>query len=295
MAIMAERDAAIRERNMALEERKRAFAERDMAMLQRDAALQERDSAMRERDEAMATLRYKGGSSVNENNTSSDIPDNGVGCGTKNIQQDQQMHIMYDMSIAKYSQKETMTNSYQINEVPSEAVNKPRKVKQTEENKEIPGKPVKLRRVSRKGAENLKKEGSTSTSNICKIEQDLGADENQDRQNAGWKDNLELNQVNFDDSAMPIPVCSCTGVPQPCYKWGNGGWQSACCTTTMSMYPLPQVSNKRYSRVGGRKMSGGAFSKLLNRLHDEGYDLSSPLDLKDHWAKHGTNRYTTVK
>ncbi|KAK1399065.1 hypothetical protein POM88_008928 [Heracleum sosnowskyi] len=195
----------------------------------------------------MATLRYKGGSLVNENNTSSNIPDNGVGCETKNVQQDQQMHIMYDMSIAKYSQREIMTNSYQINEVPSEAV-KPRKVKQTEENKELPKKPVKLRRVGRKGAENLKKEGSTSASNVCKVEQDLGADENQDRQISGWKDNLELNQVNFDDSAMPIPVCSCTGVPQPCYKWGNGG-----------------------------------------------FDLSSPLDLKDHWAKHGTNRYSTVK
>ncbi|KAL1812529.1 hypothetical protein ACET3Z_022594 [Daucus carota] len=294
MAIMAERDAAIRERNMALEERKRAFAERDMAMLQRDAALQERDSAIRERDEAMATLRYKGGSSVNENNMSSDIPNNGVGRGTKSIQQDQQMHIMYDMSSGKYSPGDIMTDSYQINDVPTEHV-KARKVKQTEENKELPKKPVKSRRVSRKGAENLKKEISASASDICKIEQDLGADENQGSQIAGWKDSLELNQVNFDDSAMPIPVCSCTGVPQPCYKWGNGGWQSACCTTTMSMYPLPQVSNKRYSRVGGRKMSGGAFSKLLTRLHDEGYDLSSPLDLKDHWAKHGTNRYSTVK
>lgn len=110
-----------------------------------------------------------------------------------------------------------------------------------------------------------------------------------------WKDQLGLNRVSFDESAMPVPVCSCTGVPQPCYRWGSGGWQSACCTTTMSMYPLPQVSNKKYSRVGGRKMSGGAFSKLLTRLASEGYDLSTPLDLKEHWAKHGTNRYSTVK
>ncbi|KAL4569019.1 hypothetical protein LXL04_024646 [Taraxacum kok-saghyz] len=94
---------------------------------------------------------------------------------------------------------------------------------------------------------------------------------------------------------MAVPVCSCTGVAQPCYRWGSGGWQSACCTTTMSMYPLPQVSNKKYSRIGGRKMSGGAFSKLLTRLSEEGYDFSTPLDLKEHWAKHGTNRYTTVK
>ncbi|GMP27210.1 hypothetical protein CsSME_00003301 [Camellia sinensis var. sinensis] len=43
MAIMAERDAAIRDRNMALDERRRAIAERDMAMLQRDAAIAERN------------------------------------------------------------------------------------------------------------------------------------------------------------------------------------------------------------------------------------------------------------
>lgn len=293
MAIMAERDAAIRERNMALEERKRAFAERDMAMLQRDAALQERDSAIQERDEAIATLRYRG-SSINENNMSSDFPDNGLGRGAKNIHHDQQMHHMYDMPEAKYSPREIQTSSFQISDNPSEAA-KPRKAQHKKENNEFSEKPAKSRRVGKKGAESLSKERSTNSSNVCKIELDLGLDENLDRQVAGWKDNLGLNQVNFDDSAMPIPVCSCTGVPQPCYKWGNGGWQSACCTTTMSMYPLPQVSNKRYSRVGGRKMSGGAFSKLLNRLHDEGNDLSSPLDLKDHWAKHGTNRYSTVK
>ncbi|KAA8537549.1 hypothetical protein F0562_027157 [Nyssa sinensis] len=38
-----------------------------------------------------------------------------------------------------------------------------------------------------------------------------------------WKDqDLGLNQVAFDDSTMPVPVCSCTGVLRPCYKWGNG-------------------------------------------------------------------------
>ncbi|CAN6482559.1 unnamed protein product [Victoria cruziana] len=111
-----------------------------------------------------------------------------------------------------------------------------------------------------------------------------------------WKDQgLGLNQVAFDDSTMPIPVCSCTGEFQQCYKWGNGGWQSACCTTTMSMYPLPVLPNKKHARMGGRKMSGSAFRKLLNKLAAEGCDLSMPLDLKDHWAKHGTNRYITIK
>lgn len=113
---------------------------------------------------------------------------------------------------------------------------------------------------------------------------------------ADWKgQDLGLNQVTFDESTMPAPVCSCTGVLRQCYKWGNGGWQSSCCTTTLSMYPLPAVPNKRHARVGGRKMSGSAFNKLLSRLAAEGHDLSIPVDLKDHWAKHGTNRYITIK
>ncbi|CAA6655905.1 unnamed protein product [Spirodela intermedia] len=111
-----------------------------------------------------------------------------------------------------------------------------------------------------------------------------------------WKNqDLGLNHVAYDETTMPAPVCSCTGTLHQCYKWGNGGWQSACCTTTISMYPLPVMPNKRHARVGGRKMSGSAFTKLLSRLAAEGHDLAMPLDLKDHWAKHGTNRYITIK
>ncbi|XP_047324761.1 protein BASIC PENTACYSTEINE6-like isoform X2 [Impatiens glandulifera] len=111
-----------------------------------------------------------------------------------------------------------------------------------------------------------------------------------------WKEqDLGLNQVPYDDTTMSVPGCSCTGVLRPCYKWGSGGWQSSCCTMTMSMYPLPNVPNKRHARVGGRKMSGSVFSKLLSRLAAEGFDLSNPVDLKEHWAKHGTNRYITIK
>ncbi|CBI37978.3 unnamed protein product, partial [Vitis vinifera] len=106
---------------------------------------------------------------------------------------------------------------------------------------------------------------------------------------------LGLNLVTFDESTMPVPVCSCTGVPRQCYKWGNGGWQSSCCTTTLSSYPLPQMPNKRHARMGGRKMSGSVFTRLLSRLAAEGHDLSMPLDLKDYWAKHGTNRYIIIK
>ncbi|CAM6008584.1 unnamed protein product [Sphagnum balticum] len=92
-----------------------------------------------------------------------------------------------------------------------------------------------------------------------------------------------------------IPYCSCTGINQQCYRWGSGGWQSACCTTLLSLHPLPMNPKKRGSRVAGRKMSAGAFDKLLEKLKLEGVDVSYSVDLKDHWAKHGTNRYVTLR
>ncbi|KAL6959967.1 GAGA binding protein-like [Sarracenia purpurea var. burkii] len=255
MAIMAERDAAIQEKNMALDERRRIFAERDMAMLQRDAAIAERNSAIEERDKALTALQFLE-SSMNENNISPDSPGNGIARGGEHLyhQHQQQMQSIPPQMIE---------TAYNPREVPT---SNPFQVKQA---KEARGK-----------------------------KPDLGSDgEDLDEQSALWKeDSLGLNQVNFDESSMPVPVCSCTGIPQPCYKWGNGGWQSACCTTTRSTYPSNQIqmSNKRNARAGGRKMSGTTFAKLLNRLAAEGYDLSTPLDLKDHWSKHGTNRYTTL-
>ncbi|KAK9278573.1 hypothetical protein L1049_028145 [Liquidambar formosana] len=54
-----------------------------------------------------------------------------------------------------------------------------------------------------------------------------------------------INGIDMDISGIPIPVCSCTGAPQQCYRWGSGGWQSACCTTGMSMYPLPMSTKRR--------------------------------------------------
>ncbi|KAJ4973997.1 hypothetical protein NE237_007171 [Protea cynaroides] len=96
------------------------------------------------------------------------------------------------------------------------------------------------------------------------------------------------------DESIPIPICSCTGAPQQCYRWGCGGWQSACCTTNMSMYPLPMSTKRRGARIAGRKMSQGAFKKVLEKLAAEGYNLSSPIDLRTHWAKHGTNKFVTI-
>ncbi|KAK4484108.1 hypothetical protein RD792_011328 [Penstemon davidsonii] len=96
-----------------------------------------------------------------------------------------------------------------------------------------------------------------------------------------------INGIDMDISGIPIPVCSCTGTPQQCYRWGCGGWQSACCTTTISMYPLPMSTKRRGARIAGRKMSQGAFKKVLEKFASEGYNFANPIDLKTYWAKHG--------
>ncbi|KAH1241395.1 Protein BASIC PENTACYSTEINE1 [Glycine max] len=105
---------------------------------------------------------------------------------------------------------------------------------------------------------------------------------------------IVINGIDMDISSIPIPVCSCTGAPQQCYKWGSGGWQSACCTTGMSVYPLPMSTKRRGARIAGRKMSIGAFKKVLEKLAAEGYNFSNPIDLRTYWAKHGTNKFVTI-
>ncbi|EPS67042.1 hypothetical protein M569_07733, partial [Genlisea aurea] len=111
------------------------------------------------------------------------------------------------------------------------------------------------------------------------------------------KKNVEvcINGIDMDITDIPIPVCSCTGTPQQCYRWGCGGWQSACCTTTISMHPLPMSTKRRGARIAGRKMSQGAFKKVLEKLASEGYDFNSPIDLRTYWAKHGTNKFVVIR
>uniref|UniRef100_A0A0E0EVB9 GAGA-binding transcriptional activator n=1 Tax=Oryza meridionalis TaxID=40149 RepID=A0A0E0EVB9_9ORYZ len=82
---------------------------------------------------------------------------------------------------------------------------------------------------------------------------------------------MVINGIDLDLSRIPTPICSCTGAPQQCYRWGAGGWQSACCTTTISTYPLPMSTKRRGARIAGRKMSHGAFKKVLEKLAGEGY------------------------
>ena len=104
-----------------------------------------------------------------------------------------------------------------------------------------------------------------------------------------------INGVNMDISSLPVPVCTCTGAPQQCYRWGCGGWQSACCTTNISMYPLPMSTKRRGARISGRKMSQGAFKKVLEKLASDGFNFGNPIDLKSHWARHGTNKFVTIR
>nr|WIL94300.1 BPC7 [Gladiolus x hybridus] len=105
----------------------------------------------------------------------------------------------------------------------------------------------------------------------------------------------DLETGILDISSVPAPVCSCTGVPRQCYRWGAGGWQSSCCTIAISEYPLPMSSSRPGARMAGRKMSIGAYGKLLQRLSGEGHDLSYSVDLKDYWARHGTNKFVTIR
>ncbi|CAL9765201.1 unnamed protein product [Musa acuminata subsp. burmannicoides] len=109
------------------------------------------------------------------------------------------------------------------------------------------------------------------------------------------QDSVAEQGTMLDISSVPVPVCSCTGVPRQCYRWGSGGWQSSCCTTTISEYPLPMSPTRPGARLAGRKMSIGAYGKLLQRLSAEGFDLSYAVDLKDHWARHGTNKFVTIR
>ncbi|PKI37215.1 hypothetical protein CRG98_042406, partial [Punica granatum] len=58
MAILADKDNAIRERNVAINETKEALRARDEAIKQTNQAYVERDKALMERDSAKAALQY---------------------------------------------------------------------------------------------------------------------------------------------------------------------------------------------------------------------------------------------
>lgn len=269
MSILADTENAIRERNAAIAETKEALQARDEALKQRDEALVERDKALMERDNAREALQYL------ENAMSFPLS-GGNHRGMKRLH-----HPVYhqvEIAQALNNPREAhITDAFPLSSITADAVTSCQ-VKRTKENKSSKG--LKTPRKGKKMGEDL---------NVQAYSDGIKFKSEWDIQDVG------LNLIAFDDSIMPVPVCSCTGVPRPCYKWGNGGWQSSCCTTTMSMYPLPQMPNKRHARVSGRKMSGSVFTRLLTRMAKAGHDLSVPVDLKDYWARHGTNRYITIK
>lgn len=268
MQIIAEKNAAVEEMNRAITEKNAAIEERNEAIKQRDEAIAARNNAFRERDSAIAALRF-------QENSMNGTLGCGIQHGTKHMHHPTN-HPAARAAEAAYNRREAqITDTFPMPTIPSEAVNS-HQAKRANENKAVSSK------VSKKGK---------------KVGEDLNRHVTTDGSKAEW-DAQELgliNEVNFDESTMSPPVCSCTGLPRQCYKWGNGGWQSSCCTTTLSAYPLPQMPNKRHVRMGGRKMSGSVFTRLLSRLAAGGHDLSIPLDLKEYWSKHGSNRYITIK
>ncbi|CAI8617660.1 unnamed protein product [Vicia faba] len=73
---------------------------------------------------------------------------------------------------------------------------------------------------------------------------------------------LEINGIEMDISGLPVPVCSCTGV---------------------------------LSRVIGGAVEVGNQLAVLEKLAAEGYNFANPIDLKTHWARHGTNKFVTIR
>lgn len=267
MHIVTERDTAIEERDRALSEKKAALEERDMAIQQRDAAIADRNDAIRERDNAIAALRFQETTMNNHH----------LQRGSKRTHNHQ--HHQHHPAQPSYGRDPHITEAFPITAVPAEPVQKSKK------------------ETKSRGGNGGAGGSSSRSKKQKKVGEDLNRNVTTDGSKAEW-DAQEfgfMDQISFDETTMPIPICSCTGVARQCYKWGSGGWQSSCCTTTISVYPLPQMPNKRHSRMGGRKMSGTVFTRLLSRLASQGHDLSAPVDLRNYWAKHGTNRYITIK
>jgi hypothetical protein len=271
--MIAERDAAILERNSAIAERTAAYAERDAALLLRDVAYADRDSAMEERDAAVAALQMAlGNRSLSEKRS--------LGKDSKLFQTLSMKRncailgavLPAPLSSTRFSSVVEEQIGHCRSEVTKELVGGyPRKrkllVKSTHDRALIAKKPC-------HPPEEYRFQLGDGEADNCKSSNQAG----------------HVGNVRY-----PIPHCSCTGVRQQCYRWGNGGWQSSCCTTMISMYPLPMNPTKRGSRFAGRKMSAGAFEKLLKALGSKGININHPVDLKDHWAKHGTNRYVTLR
>ncbi|CAH9125882.1 unnamed protein product [Cuscuta epithymum] len=255
---MKEQNAFLMNLKLFFAERDAAIEERDRALAEKKAATEERDIVIRQRDAAFA-----------ERDNALRERDNAI--AALQFQQDNNTSagFSYRMCGAKCQNTPHVTDAVPISAISSESIKQRKQSKSSS--------PKTAKRVG----EDLNRHVTTD-----------GSKAEWDAQNQGG---FTVNQISFNESTMPTPVCTCTGVPRQCYKWGSGGWQSSCCTTSLSEYPLPPLPHKRHGRIAGRKMSGSVFSRLLTRMSAVGHDLSTPLDLKNYWAKHGTNRYITIK
>lgn len=189
----------------------------------------------------------------------------------------------------------TKDPKHQVTEEVNGVNNMEASIESTEKNGEEEAKPSKIRKqksTNRIATKALRPKDTKKNPSMPR-KKNRTSESTGKREKRNQDDTFEGTILDF--SGVPAPVCSCTGVPHQCYRWGAGGWQSSCCTMNVSEYPLPISSSRPGARLAGRKMSIGAYGKLLQRLANEGHDLSYAVDLKDHWARHGTNKFVTIR
>jgi len=216
LALMNEKDSAIRERDHALAEKKAAIAERDMAFAQRDAAMAERNAAIVERDNALAALELARTNGFNTNNGNGFHQHQGPPLhGTKNIHHhDQLSHVQsspLQLADSPYDHAREMhiSEAYPIAAAPG-SIGKGKKPRKNNTQASPLKRPSGVLRKTKKAASEWKNRGMS------------GGGEDSTRASVmknEWKDqDLGLNQVPFDESTMPAPACSCTGELRQCYK-----------------------------------------------------------------------------
>jgi hypothetical protein len=294
ITVIAERDAALLEKNTAIAEKMVACAERDAALLERDVALADRDAALRERDAAISTLAKVEKESLSSRGRKRLSSAGGIN-GSKLLQR---VGVAEQCSLAGDFSQPNLVMTFDAES--AHGAGDHRAFQRTETQAEL------QRKQSPGGSAGVLARNKVLRPAMKKTRKPLtpqrrlrGPQVGEEEGKGQIRESQNVSRTNYTtvpvSAPTPIPYCSCTGTNQQCYRWGNGGWQSACCTTLISLYPLPTNPKKRGSRLAGRKMSAGAFEKLLEKLASEGVDISYSVDLKDHWAKHGTNRYVTLR
>lgn len=263
MDMATERDATFAERDTALAEKRTAMAERDAALLQRDVAYADRNAAWMERDATLAALAMVRGGKDNSEAAAKLMQMVNLGCAFP--------APFINSNLPATAKAINGSEKQQGKKATSKTGKSATGTGQSNKEPKLPSKRKRKQKALQDGLN--------------------GVEHHRQENLSKGSDAL----VSIFPLVIPIPYCSCTGSKQQCYRWGKGGWQSACCTNYLSMYPLPMNPSKRSSRVPGRKMSGSAFKKLLERLVADGVDIATSVDLKNCWAKHGTNRYVTIK